>query len=124
MGTFIDPAQQCENHRGLPIEQVEDCEACLAAGAEIPEGSMLFEGEIVDADCYCDGSDDGCYACTYPPCVAERDAEMNRYAIALGASSSGHDSTLAIVRKIIANDDDAYEPGDPKRSDYLAGLNL
>lgn len=44
------------------------------AGELIPEGKMIDEmtGEVVDDSCYCDGTDDGYYTCSFPPCVVER----------------------------------------------------
>ena len=33
----------------------------------------------IDHECYCDGADDAPYRCTFPPCVAEGEAEAAYY---------------------------------------------
>lgn len=74
----------------------------------IPTGRMLYEGELVDAAESCDVD----YACSYPPCVAARHAEGDYWALV-------HAATQHVV---VGADDEAYEPGSPKRSDYFDGV--
>ena len=47
----------------------------------IPVGKMWFEGELVDDSESCDGSDDGYYACSFPPCVVLREADARFYGV-------------------------------------------
>lgn len=63
-------------HPDLPTDRpfLMADEGYPVSGGAIPEGKMIDEmtGDVVDDSCYCDGTDDGYYACSFPPCVVER----------------------------------------------------
>ena len=63
---------------------------------------------MVDATESCDVD----YACSFPPCVAARYAEGDYWGRVYAATPH------------IVVDDDAYEPGDPKRSDHLERIEV
>jgi hypothetical protein len=79
----------------------------LLADDGIPEGKMWADGELVDDSECCDGSDDGYYVCSFPPCVAQQEADAAYWLAQCAPLNSVADESLA------------YEPGDPKREDYL-----
>jgi hypothetical protein len=63
----------------------------------------------LDAECLCDGSDDGYYRCTYPPCVAESEREQAYYGAQFAAAQ-------------FAAAQGGYEPTDPKNAEYVDDL--
>jgi len=82
--------------------------------APLPEGKMLFEGEVVDSSESCDVD----YACTFPPCVAERDAEAAQWLARFNAASD----PIVLTSEVAARYYDGYEQNDPKRSDFMDRL--
>lgn len=56
----------------------------------------------IDEDCFCDGSDDAPYTCTFPPCVAER----NSYRVEVQPYPT----------------DEAYDRTDPKHYEYAENI--
>lgn len=52
------------------------------------EWLQVNDAALVDESCQCDGSDDVMYACTYPPCVAESDADAAYYGAQFRAAAS------------------------------------
>jgi len=74
--------------------------------AATPAGKMWHEGEFVDDECYCDGADDAMYSCTFPPCVATREAEAAEWAAYFAAAPP------AIVLEV------GYDLADPKHPTF------
>jgi hypothetical protein len=64
-------------------------DAWLTLNTPAPEGKMWDDGELVDASCQCDGSDDSMYRCSYPPCVAESEQDAAHYGAMFAAASRG-----------------------------------
>lgn len=62
----------------------------------------------INEECFCDGSDDAPYTCTFPPCVAEREAA--------DFSINGFFATNPVAWL------DPYDRNDPKHPDYADSI--
>lgn len=74
VGHIGSAAHTMELQHTLPLS-----DAWLTLNSPAPPHKMWSNGELVDDACFCDGTEDGYYSCSYPPCVVERDAEAAFY---------------------------------------------
>lgn len=92
-------AHTIEIDHALPMS-----DAWLTLNSPAPDGKMWHDSELVDASCQCDGSDDAMYRCSYPPCVAEGEADATYYGAMFAAAHRVHS--------------DEYDVNDPKHQDF------
>ena len=80
LGDAVEWARSCS---GQSADDAADYIEEMASihTADVPVGKMWFEGELVDDSESCDGSVDGYYVCSFPPCVVLQEADARFYGV-------------------------------------------